>query len=64
MAFESQSMKKEKKYSGVFGDMYSVAIIPKELELEKEPHPSPFELQFQFPDLTQPIRVSPSRPNF
>ncbi|PRQ51870.1 putative mitochondrial carrier protein [Rosa chinensis] len=54
----SQSMKKEKKYSGVFGDMYtSVAIIPKDLELDKEAaHPSPFELHFQFPDLSQPIR--------
>lgn len=58
MAFESQSLKKEKKYSGVFGDVYSMAILPKELELEKEPHPK-FKLRFQLPDLTQPIRVSP-----
>lgn len=66
MAFESQSMKKEKKYNGVFGDMYStVAIIPKDLELDKDPHPSPFQLHFQFPDLTQPIRVcSPKSPIF
>ncbi|BBG98677.1 Mitochondrial substrate carrier family protein, partial [Prunus dulcis] len=49
------SLKKEKKYSGVFGDVYSMAILPKELELEKESHPK-FELRFQLPDLIQPIR--------
>ncbi|TQD91003.1 hypothetical protein C1H46_023390 [Malus baccata] len=58
MAFESQSLKKEKKYSGggVLGDVYGMAILPKELELEKEAAHPKFELRFQLPDLSQPLR--------
>ncbi|XP_050102602.1 probable mitochondrial adenine nucleotide transporter BTL1 [Malus sylvestris] len=54
----SQSLKKEKKYSGggVLGDVYGMAILPKELELEKEAAHPKFELRFQLPDLSQPLR--------
>ncbi|CAN6707519.1 unnamed protein product [Malus baccata var. baccata] len=58
MAFESQSLKRETKYSGggVCGDVYSMAILPKEVELEKEAAHPKFELRIQLPDLSQPLR--------
>ncbi|RXH67502.1 hypothetical protein DVH24_027649 [Malus domestica] len=58
MAFESQSLKKETKYSGggVCGDVFSMAILPKEVELEKEAAHPKFELRLQLPDLSQPLR--------
>ncbi|KAM1717176.1 hypothetical protein COP2_025308 [Malus domestica] len=54
----SQSLKKETKYSGggVCGDVYSMAILPKEVELEKEAAHPKFELRLQLPDLSQPLR--------
>ncbi|KAH7515263.1 hypothetical protein FEM48_Zijuj10G0008200 [Ziziphus jujuba var. spinosa] len=53
MAFESQSLKK-KKYSGVFGDMYGLMVLPKELDLEKETKPT-FEPKFRVPDLSHVV---------
>ncbi|KAM1014173.1 hypothetical protein EV1_043701 [Malus domestica] len=57
----SEKEKKEKKYSGggFFGDVYSMDILPNELELEDEDTHPKFELQFQLHDLSQPLTISP-----
>lgn len=58
MAFESQSLK-EKKFTGVFGDVYGTTmLLPKELELENKATPS-FELRLQVPDFSSAFKVSP-----
>lgn len=52
MDFETQAQKKKFR-AGVFGDIYSVMMLPKELEIEKDVSvsvPSPFELRSQLPD--------------
>lgn len=48
MALESES---QKKSYGVFGDVYGVMMVPKELEIEKDASIDQF--RFQFPDLKQ-----------
>ncbi|KAM1119947.1 hypothetical protein ACFX2B_043467 [Malus domestica] len=59
----SEKETKEKKYSGggFFGDVYSMAILPNELELEDEATHPKFELQFQLHDLSQPLTINFSR---
>ena len=61
MAFESQAMK-QKKFGGVFGDVYGATtmLLPKEIELEKPTHSQTFELRFQAPDFGRAFRVSHS----
>ncbi|KAH7564829.1 hypothetical protein JRO89_XS09G0034300 [Xanthoceras sorbifolium] len=54
MDFETQSQKK--KYgAGVFGDVYGILMLPKEIEIEKDVS-SPFELRFQVPDFRVAIK--------
>lgn len=53
MALESES---QKKSYGVFGDVYGVMMVPKELEIEKDASIDQF--RFQFPDLKQAFQVS------
>lgn len=57
MDFETQSEKKKYK-AGVFGDVYGIMMLPKELELEKEVVASPLELRFQLPDFRTAIQVN------
>lgn len=40
----------------MFGDVYGVMIVPKEIVSLKEEEPSNFELRFQVPDFRQPIK--------
>lgn len=64
MALESQSLK-EKSCNGVFGDVYELTMLPKEVHLMKDTKPTfeirqakpTFELQFQVPNLTHVFRV-------
>lgn len=60
MDFETQTQKKKYR-AGVFGDIYSVMMLPKELEIEKDVSvsvPSPLELRSQLPDFKAAFQVS------
>lgn len=57
MDFETQAPMK-KFGGGVFGDVYGILMLPKEIEIEKEAPPPPFELRFQVPDFRDAIKVS------
>ncbi|KAJ7962657.1 Mitochondrial carrier protein [Quillaja saponaria] len=55
MAFQSQSQKKNYGggVAGVFGDVYGIMMLPKEIDIEKEGN---FELRFQLPDLRHAVK--------
>ena len=57
MAFDLQSQKKDYRDGGVFGDVYGVAMFPKEIHGEKDPLLIP-PFQVQLPDLRHAVRVS------
>ncbi|KAL5758802.1 hypothetical protein ACOSP7_021413 [Xanthoceras sorbifolium] len=51
-----KSPSQKKKYgAGVFGDVYGILMLPKEIEIEKDVS-SPFELRFQVPDFRVAIK--------
>ncbi|KAI4355923.1 hypothetical protein L6164_004647 [Bauhinia variegata] len=49
----SKSQKKSYGSAGVFGDVYGIIMLPKEVDMEKE---NDFVLRFQLPDLRHAVR--------